>query len=97
MPTFDALARFLRDYAALTPEQREQFRRARRHLVEDLSAGQGARPGLRVKRVRGTDDVWEMTWAGNGRATWQYGPEVIEGEPHVIWRRIGTHDIFQTP
>jgi hypothetical protein len=38
-----------------------------------------------------------MTWASNGRATWQYGPEQRPGERHVIWRRIGTHDIFRAP
>jgi hypothetical protein len=38
-----------------------------------------------------------MTWAPNGRATWQYGPEQRPGERHVIWRRIGTHDIFRAP
>jgi hypothetical protein len=32
-----------------------------------------------------------------GRATFQFGPAVIEGEPHIIWRRIGTHDIFDRP
>jgi hypothetical protein len=50
-----------------------------------------------VKRVEGTRDVWEMTWAPNGRATWHYGPEQKPGEPHVIWRRIGTHEIFDRP
>ncbi|MER6108587.1 hypothetical protein ACWG5P_11115 [Streptomyces prasinus] len=36
----------------------------------------------------------EMTWAPDGRATWQYGDELREGEPHVIWRRVGGHEIF---
>jgi hypothetical protein len=34
---------------------------------------------------------WEMTWAPDGRATLEYGTERRPGEPHVIWRRIGTH------
>ncbi len=38
-----------------------------------------------------------MTWAPDGRATFRYGPEQVEGEPHVIWRRIGDHDIFDRP
>jgi hypothetical protein len=38
-----------------------------------------------------------MTWADDGRATFQFGDSVVEGEPHVIWRRVGTHNIFGQP
>jgi hypothetical protein len=41
--------------------------------------------------------VWEMTWAPDGRATFAYGPEVLAGQLHIVWRRIGTHDIFRRP
>ncbi|MGQ0773239.1 MAG: hypothetical protein ACT4NY_02280 [Pseudonocardiales bacterium] len=47
--------------------------------------------------MQGVADVWELTWAPDGRATWQYGPEQLAGEPHIIWRRINTHDIFRNP
>lgn len=49
---------------------------------------------LRVKRVQGTAAVWELTYAADGRATFSYGDEVVRGEPHVIWRRVGTHDVL---
>jgi len=65
-------------------------------FVVDLKAGR-FRSGLRVKRVQATAGVWEMTWAPNGRATFEYGNERRAGEPHVIWRRVGTHDIFERP
>lgn len=55
------------------------------------------RPGPRIRRVQGTADIWEITWAPGGRATWQFGEEVKAGEPHIIWRRIGTHEIFMEP
>jgi hypothetical protein len=45
--------------------------------------------------VKGAAGVFEMTWADDGRATFQYGHPAVEGEPHVIWRRAGTHDIFR--
>lgn len=96
VPTFDVLARFLDDYKRLTSEQREAFLRARDALVDDLRTGRGFRPGLRIRRVQSTTDVWELTWAPDGRATWQYGAEQVPGEPHVVWRRIGTHAIFVT-
>jgi hypothetical protein len=37
-----------------------------------------------------------MTWAADGRATFEYGEE-IRGEPHNSWRRIGIHDVFRRP
>ncbi|HTX10790.1 MAG TPA: hypothetical protein VME22_19350 [Solirubrobacteraceae bacterium] len=60
-------------------------------------ANQSFAPQLRVKRVQGEAGVWEITWAPNGRATFAYGPEVLAGQPHIVWRRIGSHDIFRRP
>jgi hypothetical protein len=96
-PTYEEFPRFEDDYARLNAEQRVGFRKAVKHLVEDLRAKRQPRPGLRVKRVQGRQGIFELTWANDGRATWSYGEEQIEGEPHVIWRRIGTHDIFKNP
>jgi hypothetical protein len=96
MPTHEELPEFWRDFASLTSEQRRAFRSAIARFVADLQRGT-FRAGLRVKRVQGRAGVWEMTWAPDGRATFQYGPAVNPGEPHVIWRRIGTHDIFDRP
>lgn len=97
-PTFDHTeTRFQRDLRRLTPGQRKAFREAVAAFVDDLRRGGGFRPGLRVKRVQATDGVWEMSWASDGRATWQYGNEVVPGQPHVVWRRVGTHDIFREP
>lgn len=97
MPTFEKLAQFDREFAKLTREQQDAFKRAVGLLIADLRARQGFRRSLRVKRIQGTEDVWEMTWASDGRATWRYGPEQRPGEAHVIWRRIGTHAIFRQP
>ena len=38
-----------------------------------------------------------MTWGADGRATFEYGDPLTEGEPHVVWRRVGTHSIFNQP
>lgn len=39
-----------------------------------------------------------MTWdMPNGRATFAYGDEQLRGESHIIWRRVGGHDIFKHP
>ncbi|MEU7088872.1 hypothetical protein [Streptomyces achromogenes] len=31
------------------------------------------------------------------RATWEYGPEHRPGDQHIVWRRIGGHDILNQP
>jgi hypothetical protein len=55
------------------------------------------RPGLRANGVKPHANVFEMTWDTDGRATFSYATERVPGHPHVIWRRIGTHDIFTPP
>jgi hypothetical protein len=50
-----------------------------------------------VKGVQGHPGVFEMTWAPDGRATFVYGAELISGEKHIVWRRIGPHDILKQP
>jgi hypothetical protein len=53
---------------------------------------------LRVKSVRSTGGVLEMTWSfasPDGRATFQM--VTVEGELRVRWRRVGDHDVFQHP
>ena len=97
MPTFAWLARFGADFTRLSPAQQAAFLAAAEQFVEDLGAGRRFRKGLRVKGVQGASGVFEMTWADDGRATFQYGDAVHAGEPHVIWRRVGTHDIFKQP
>ena len=96
MPTFAQTDRFRRDFAALSPGQQAAFRAAAAKFVADLPSGR-FRLGLRVKGVQGAAGVFEMTWADDGRATFEYGSTVREGETHIVWRRIGTHEIFTRP
>lgn len=96
-PTYERESTFVRDWAKLTPQQRQRFLDSVRDMIMDLRSGRGFRPGLRIKGVQGTTGVYEMTWAPDGRATWHYGPERLQGEPHIVWRRVGTHDIFRNP
>ncbi|MFE4177181.1 hypothetical protein ACFRR7_34960 [Streptomyces sp. NPDC056909] len=101
MPTYEATPRFTADLDRLTPQQRRRFHQiVTRAFVPDLrslSNGSTFRPGLRIKRVQCARGVYELTWDGNGRATWQYGKAILPGTQHIIWRRIGTHDILTGP
>jgi hypothetical protein len=96
-PTYERQPAFARDFAKLTDQQQRRFLAAVVAMAADLKAGRAFRPGLRVKSVQGWPGVWEMTWAPDGRATFEYGPECRPGELHVIWRRVGTHEIFRQP
>lgn len=96
MPTYGLSEDFIRDWVNLSAEQRRAFRITVEKFVADLRAG-ALRKGLRVKAVQGHPGVYELTWATNGRATFEYGEEVRPGEPHIIWRRIGTHAVLNRP
>jgi hypothetical protein len=97
MPTFDKLPSFLNDWAALSTDQKILFMTAVAKMVADLKTGQGFRAGLRIKGVQGYPWIYEMTWSGDGRATFEYGTSPHQGDVHIIWRRVGTHDIFKQP
>ena len=100
MPTYDRTEQFIADHRRLSPDERQAFREAVDKFIEDLENlphGQ-FRGGLRVKPMQAAPGIFEMTWEGdNGRATFQYGEELTEGDPHIVWRRVGGHDIFHTP
>lgn len=97
MPTWIALETFWRDWHALSPEAQRAFRAAVEKFIADLRARGKFRKGLRVKGVKGARGVYEMTWAPDGRATFEYGRALQGDEPHIIWRRVGSHDIFVEP
>jgi hypothetical protein len=98
MPTNELEPDFFKDYARLTPAQRAAFKRAVMQFVEDLKHKRPFRPSLRVKGAQGHPHIFEMTWdMPNGRATFTFGAEQIPGESHIIWRRVGGHEIFKNP
>ena len=97
MPTYEWTARFRADFDGLTAVRQVAFLAAVAAFVADRRSGARVRAGLRVKGVQGAPGVFEMTWAPDGRATFAYGEPVRPEQPHVIWRRIGTHDIFREP
>jgi len=96
VPTYQRLPRFDQDWQSLGSAER-RFRTAVARFVEDLEADRPFRPGLRVKGMQGAGTNMKMMFAPDGRATWQFGNEVKAGRAHVVWRRIGTHNIFRSP
>ena len=94
MPTYERLPRFIKDFGALSREQQLLFIAAVEKFVADLQGGQGFWKGLCVKGVQGSPGLYALTWADDGRATFSYGKHVRDDETHVIWHRVGSHDIL---
>ncbi len=93
MPTYEGTPEFWSDYHRLIPAQRRQFLTAVMKLVYDLKTGD-VRSSLRIKDYRRIEGMYEMTWGPNGRALSRYGDAKRSGDTHIIWHRVGTHDIF---
>ena len=97
MPTYAWLARFWSDFKRLSPDEQTAFLAAVTDFVTDLSKKDPFRKSLRVKGVQGKPGVFEMTWSGGGRATFEYGTSLRDNDVHIIWRLVGTHNIFSQP
>ena len=105
MPTFVVEIWFKNDYRGFGRNERDLFRRARKSFVAALKLyenGGHAWPPLfpatlRIKNVKGHPGIWELSWNGDGRCTWSYGEPQLPGKVHIVWRRIGGHDIFGDP
>jgi hypothetical protein len=53
---------------------------------------------LRIHRVTNTE-IYSLTWhfaAPDGRATFHLD-KIDEGQPLLVWRRIGDHAIYKNP
>jgi hypothetical protein len=100
---FQCTQRFLGDYKRLSDAERALFLAAVRQ-INDAYAGRGNRSmpdwpaALRIGHSASVPRVWEMTWSfsvPDGRATFEF--VTIDGEPAILWRRIGDHSTNREP
>jgi len=86
MPKLAWLPRFERDYRklsyALKPRVQKTLLQMEQHLRH---------PGLRVKRMQGTADIWEARVTGSCRMTFNWDGNVL------LLRTVGEHDILKHP
>jgi mRNA interferase RelE/StbE len=73
--------RFQQAYNDLTDQDAERVKKALRWLVENPR-----HPSLRVKRVQGTDRIWEARASLSIRLTFEMHGELI------VLRNVGVHD-----
>jgi hypothetical protein len=92
-PTFERLAQFKRDFAKLTPSQRQLFHAAVKRFVSPLSTTPPGDPGESlVRELEGHRGFYELRFGGGVSAIYTFGEAVRRGQPHVIWCRVGTDD-----
>ncbi len=77
---------FDRDYAGLPEETKERVEKQLALLLLNPS-----HPSLRLKRIKGTADIWEVRVSRNYRLTLQ-----LAGDTYLL-RRVGPHDVFDRP
>lgn len=78
--------RFKKDFKSLPKEINQKLPKILERFSSDLR-----HPSLHVKKMEGTDDVWEMRVTDNYRITFQF---LKEG---VLLRRVGTHNVLRRP
>lgn len=96
-PAFD------RDIKRLKKEHRRIFiKYVTAKFIPAVEKHAGGKPdwpkGLRVKAIQGAKGIFEMTWSKknpDGRATFEW--VAIDGEPGILWRRVGDHSVFGSP
>jgi len=74
-------ARFKRAWQELTEEERELGWKALKNLAMDLRY-----PALRVKKMQGTENIWEARVSRSLRMTFEFAGHTI------MLRNIGRHD-----
>ena len=80
------LPRFERDYRKLSPDLKMRVDRALLQMEHDLRY-----PSLQVKKMRGTDDIWEARVSRGGRITFNLDGDLI------LLRTVGDHDVLKRP
>lgn len=97
MPTHDETGRFFRDWRALSPQDQALFMAAAIELDDDLSERRRIRASLRTQEVQAQPGVFELSWSGAGRATFQRERGQQPGDAHILWRRVGGAEILNDP
>ena len=98
---FRPLPKFDSDWDSLKSEARAKFKK-KAVAFSAACDGYAVNPSghrwptdFRVKKRKNEPGIWEMTWSfsgPDGRATFEF--EMVEFEMRLIWRRIGSHEIY---
>jgi hypothetical protein len=104
---YRSLESFRNDFRRLPAEHQQMFPQIlREFFLPAIEAGSfsGTPPWpkrLRIHRISNTE-IYSLTWnfaSPDGRATFHLDKldKMDEGEPLLVWRRIGDHAIYKNP
>ena len=79
-------ARFAHDFRSLPPDIQRRAAKQFQLLLDNPR-----HPSLRIKKMEGSQDIWEGRITKAYRFTFQ-----VQGDTYLL-RRIGTHDILVAP
>ncbi|MGH2409666.1 MAG: hypothetical protein ACRDGS_04760 [Chloroflexota bacterium] len=97
MTSYDWHNRFLAEYERLSPEDQDAFQAAIRRFVAALRASRAPDPGLGIRQMTNHPGIYEFHFSRRGGATFHYGSEDRGKEAHVVYRRVGGHEIYRQP
>ena len=86
MPKLAWLPRFERGYRQLSPELKPRVQKALFQMEQNPR-----HPGLRVKRMQGTADIWETRVTRSCRITFNWEGDLL------LLRTVGDHDVLKHP
>jgi mRNA-degrading endonuclease YafQ of YafQ-DinJ toxin-antitoxin module len=89
---YHRLKSFHRDFAGLPEDIKQQAREKFKLFVQNPR-----HPSLRVKKMSGHPNIWEGHITQKVVFTFQPGEDPDTGEPVIFFRRIGSHDIYDSP
>lgn len=89
---FRRLSSFKEDLEALPKEIREKAR----EKFKLFKANQN-HPSLRIKKMKGHEDIWEGHVTQEYVFTFHWDEDVDTGEAIAVFRHIGTHKIYKNP
>jgi len=98
MPTYVVSAAVRRALRKLTKDASKQFLEAVQLVVAWLREygfdPTKAPPSLRLHKLSG-HDAWSISFGDGMRAVFKLGAPVKDGEVHIVWEFIGTHDEYE--
>lgn len=92
---FNRLASFKEDFEKLPPQVQQQAKEKFRFFRENPKYP--FHPSLRVKKMKGYEDIWEGHITQGYVFTFMQEQEEETGETIFLFRHIGTHAIYDNP
>jgi len=83
---------FKEDFGKLPASIQKRTREKFGQFKEDMR-----HPSLRIKKMKGYGDIWEGHITDQYVFTFEFGIDPDTGESLVIFRRIGTHSVYEKP